>query len=136
MFNYPESTNTNSVVRKMTLNLFIGSSIKAYKFQNNQFSLVSDLVDILKIKFTLIYLSRLFFCHKVGQIKVIENLSYLKGAVDDFSKVSVCIDRNEDERKVKKELVQRAKQQTDESTDKKYVVRGAYHPYIREMNKL
>ena len=29
----------------MTLNLFIGSSIKAYKFQNNQFSLVSDLVD-------------------------------------------------------------------------------------------
>ena len=81
-------------------------------------------------------LSRLFFCHKVGQIKVIENLSSLKSAVEDFSMVSVCIDRNEDERKVMKELVQRAKQQTNESTDKKYVVRVAYHPYIREMNKL
>ena len=28
----------------MTLNLFICSSVKAYKFQNNRFSLVSDLV--------------------------------------------------------------------------------------------
>ena len=57
MFNHPESTKTNLVERKMTLNLFIGSSIKAYKFQNNQFSLVSDLVDIPKIKLDL---SRIF----------------------------------------------------------------------------
>ena len=49
--------------------------------------------------------------------------------------VSVCIDKNEDERKVMNELVQRANQRTNESTDKMYVVRGAYHPYIREMNK-
>ena len=48
MFNHPESTKTNSVERKMTLNLFICSSIKAYKFQNKQFSFVSDLVDIPK----------------------------------------------------------------------------------------
>ena len=51
--NHPESTKTNSVERKMTLNLFICSSIKAYKLQNNQFSLVSDLVDIPKIKLDL-----------------------------------------------------------------------------------
>ena len=76
------------------------------------------------------------FSKKFGQIKVIENLSSLKGVVEDFSRVSVCIDRNEDGRKVMKELVQRAKQQTNESTDKKYIVCGAYLPYIREMNKL
>ena len=95
-------------------------------------SLISDWVDIPKIKLDI---SRFFF-HKVGQIKVIENLSSLKGAAEDLSRVSVCIDRNEDKRKVMKELVHRAKQQTNESTDKKYVVRGAYHPYIREINKL
>ena len=64
MFNHPESTKTNSVERKMTLNLFIGSSIRAYKFQNNQFSLVSDLVDILKIKLDL---SRLFFVIRLAK---------------------------------------------------------------------
>ena len=58
---------------------------------------------------------KITFCHKVGQIKIIENLSSLKGSVEDFSRVSVCIDRNEDERKVMKELVQRAKQSTDKN---------------------
>ena len=81
----------------MTLNLFIGSSIKAYKFPNNQFSLVSDMVDIPKNKVRPI---KIFLFVKVCQIKVIRNLSSLKGAVEDFSRVSVCIDRNEDERKV------------------------------------
>ena len=33
-------------------------------------------------------------------------------------------------------LVQREQQKTNKSTDKKYVVRGAYHHYIREINKL
>ena len=66
MFNHPESTNINSEERKMTLNLFIGSSIKAYKFQNNQFSLVSDLVDIPKIKLDL---SRLFFVIRLAKLR-------------------------------------------------------------------
>ena len=48
----------------MTLNLFIGSSIKAYKFQNNQFSLVSDLVNISKIKLDL---SRLFLVIRLAK---------------------------------------------------------------------
>ena len=40
MFNHPESTKQIQLKeRKMTLNLFIGSSIKVYKFQNNQFRL-------------------------------------------------------------------------------------------------
>ena len=77
----------------MTLNLFIGSSIKAYKFQNNQFRLgryTENKVRHIKI----------IFCHKIGQIKVIENLSYLKRALEDFNRVSVCINRNQDEGKV------------------------------------
>ena len=52
MFNHPESTKQIQLKERK-----IGSSIKAYKFQNNQFSLVSDLVDIPKIKLDL---SRLF----------------------------------------------------------------------------
>ena len=47
MFNHPESTKTHSVERKKDDIEFVhSSSIKAYKFQNNQFSLVSDLVNI------------------------------------------------------------------------------------------
>ena len=58
---------------------------------------------------------------------MVENLSSL----DDVSRVSVCIDRNEEERKVMNELVQSAKQKTNESSDKKVCC-----PYIREINEL
>ena len=108
MFNHPESTKTTSVERKKDDIEFV------HRFINQGLQPVQS-------------------CFGFGRYT--ENLSYLKGAVEDFSRVSVCIDRNEDAKKVIKELVQRAKQQTNESTDKKYVVRGAYHPYIQEMNK-
>ena len=64
MFNHPESTKTNSSERKKDDIEFV----HRFKFQNSQFSLVSDLVDIPKIKLDL---SRLFFCYKVGQFTYI-----------------------------------------------------------------
>ena len=93
MFNHPESTKQIQLKeRKMTLNLFINQGLQISEQPVQSFS---DLVDIPKIKLDL---SRLFFCHKVCQIKVIENVSSLKGALEDFSRVSVCIDRNEDKK--------------------------------------
>ena len=78
---------------------------------------------------------KIVFTQNVGQIKVIDNLSALKNADPEFQRVNVSIDRDENERKVVRDLIARAKQQTEESPDKKYVVRGTVKPYILELQK-
>jgi len=133
MFNHPESTKNNSVERKKDdldfVEKFIeeGLNISAQPVQSC-FRLgryTADKSRPLKV----------IFCHKVGQIKVLDNLSALRGAQGVYNKVSVCIDRDAAERKVVQELVQKAKKQTEESADKtkKYVVRGTYNPFIQEL---
>ncbi len=78
---------------------------------------------------------KITFCQKASQIKVIENLSALQNANEDF-KISVCIDRTMEERTAIKELIQEAKEKTEKSQDKKYVVRGNFRPFIHESNKI
>ena len=59
------------------------------------------------------------------------NLSALRQADECYKKVSVTVDRSQDERAVFKLKAQEAKTMS-ENSDKQYVVRGNYTPIIVE----
>ena len=133
MFHHPESTKTNSPERKKEdlefVENFIDEGLKI-SGQPIQSCFRLGRYDENKVR-----PMKVIFCQKVGQVKVLDNLSALRGAQGDYSRISVCIDRDAAERKVVQDLVQKAKQQTDQSDNKRYVVRGTFSPYIQEFNK-
>jgi len=132
MFHHPESTKDNSSDRKKEDLEFVAEFIEQglkISAQPVQSCFRLGRYDANKIRPL-----KIIFCHKVGQVKVVENLSALRGAPDIYGKISVCIDRDAAERKVVNELVLRAKAQTEASTGKRYVVRGTFNPYIQELS--
>ena len=133
MFNHPESKKTNSAERKKDDLTFIEKFID--EGLNISAQPVQSCFRLGRYNENKNRPMKVIFCQKVGQVKVMENLSSLRGASEDYNKVSVCIDRDAAERKVVQELVQKAKEQTTNSTNKRYVVRGAFNPYIQEQNK-
>lgn len=133
LFHVPESKSENSIQQKKDDLIF------AEKFIGEGLNLTAQPIQshfrIGRFEQGKTRPIKVIFCHKSGQVKVIENLSALRNAHDDYNKVSVCIDRNVEQRNIVKELVKKAKEQTDNSNTKKYVVRGHFRPYIHELNK-
>ena len=76
---------------------------------------------------------KILFNNKTDQTRVLRNLGNLKQAE---KKVFVSMDRNEKQRKEIKKLVQEAKEKSDASEDKFYLVRGSpFKPLIVEIEK-
>ena len=76
------------------------------------------------------------FTNRSDQIKVLKNLGNLKVADQKLKKGMVTMDRNMTQREDLRKLVKEAKEKSEASTDKSYVVRGsAFRPYIMEVIK-
>lgn len=75
---------------------------------------------------------KITFVHKSNQVKVMEHLFRLRNSEQIYKDISVCIDKTKSEREALKSLIKEAEQRTINSTDKRYVVRGTYNPYIAE----
>ena len=134
MFRLPESNKDNNADRKKDDLAFIenfitkGLTIQVQPIENVYRLGIYDANKCRPIK--------VVFTQKAGQVKVIENLSALRNAEPEYQRVNISIDRDENERKVVRELIAQAKQQTEASVNnKRYVVRGITKPYILEINK-
>lgn len=72
----------------------------------------------------------------VDQVRVLKNLCNLKNAEEKFKKCFVTIDRNFKQREEIRKLVNEAKEKSEASSDKHYLVRGGpFKPFIVEVEK-
>ena len=133
MFRLPESTKENNADRKKEDNGYIekfitkGLNIQAQPVENSYRLGIYDANKCRPIK--------IVFTQKAGQVKIIENLSALTNADPEYQRVNISLDRDENERQVVRDMITQAKQQTEASATKKYVVRGLAKPYIHELAK-
>ena len=76
------------------------------------------------------------FANRSDQIKILKNLGNLKAADDKYKKCFVTMDRNMKQREEIRKLVREAKDKSEASTDKFYLVRGTpFNPFIVEVEK-
>ena len=79
---------------------------------------------------------RVKFTNRTDQQKVLLNLGNLKVAEARFKGIFVTIDRNQHQREEMKNMLQEAKEKSDASEDKFYLVRGSpFKPQIVEVEK-
>ncbi len=134
MFRIPESNKDNHIDRNKDdvefVNTFMDQGLKIQKEP------IQSIYRLGRYEADKSRPVKVIFCQKAGQVKIMENLSSLSNAEESFKKLSITIDRSIEERQVIKDMIQKAKAQTENSVDKKYVVKGTFKPYIQELNKL
>ena len=78
---------------------------------------------------------KIVFQNKSSQFNVMNNLSILKEAEDKYKSIAISYDRTIQERELFRKKVQEAKVLQEKNADKRYVVNGAYNPYIKELTR-
>lgn len=78
---------------------------------------------------------KVIFQHKSSQVSIMHNLSSLREADDVYKNINVMVDRSKEVRALFKSKSEEARKRTLDSPDKRYVVRGQYSPFIKELPK-